>query len=58
MQYEVYLKTTDRPLPVEATKFCCEDGYTVFYARPSPEEKFAETQRFLTSNVKNIEEKK
>jgi hypothetical protein len=55
--YEVHLKSADIPSPVDAEKFLCEDdGYTVFYARPAPGEKFEETQRFLTSNVKKIEE--
>ena len=56
IRYEVHLKSARGIMPVEADKFCCEDGYTVFYARPAPGEKFEETARFLTKNVKNIEE--
>ena len=58
MNYEVHLKTADIPCPVEAEKFSVDgDGYTVFYARPGPEEKFEEVQRFLTKNISKIEEK-
>jgi hypothetical protein len=56
MDYTVQLSTTDNLVPVTADKFVCERGYTVFYARPSPAEKFEEKARFLTKNVKKIEE--
>lgn len=57
IRYEVYLKTARGIMPVEAEKFSCEDGgFTVFYARPAPGEKFEETARFLTNNIAKIEE--
>ena len=57
MRYLVTLKTADTPFPVEAEKFSCEeDGYTVFYARPAPGEKFEEVLRVKTNNIKKIEE--
>jgi hypothetical protein len=56
MHYEVTLKTACGVFPVEADKFCCEDGYTVFYARPSPGEKFEEVATFKTSSIRNIKE--
>ena len=55
--YSVHLKTADHPVPVSAEKFVCEsDGYTVFYVRPSKLESFEEAARFLTNNIKRIEE--
>ena len=55
--YNVHLDTTDLPVPVAAEKFDCgPDGYTVFYARPSPEEKFEEVARFLTKKIDKIKE--
>jgi hypothetical protein len=55
--YSVQLQDQAIPMPVEAEKFNCEgDGYTVFYARPAPGEKFEEVARFLTKNVKLVEE--
>ena len=57
MRYEVHLKTARGIMPVEADKFSVDgDGYTVFYARPAPGEKFEEVQRFLTHNINKIEE--
>ena len=59
MRYLVTLKTAEKPFQIDADKFQCdEDGYTVFYARPSPREKFEEVTRVLTNNVKKIEEVK
>lgn len=57
MKYEVRLKTTDEPFELEADKFCLDEPeYVVFYARPGPGEPFEEVQRFLTVNVKKINE--
>ena len=59
MHYEVRLRTANVPVSVDGDKFCCEDdGYTVFYARPAPGEKFEEMARFSTKNVAKIEETK
>jgi hypothetical protein len=56
-EYNVHLKTTNVALPVTADKFDCgSDGYVVFYARPSPQEKFEEVARFLTKNIYKIKE--
>ncbi len=59
MRYLVTLKTAEKPFQIDSDKFQCdEDGYTVFYARPAPREKFEEVTRVLTNNVKKIEESK
>jgi len=56
-EYNVYLKTARGIMPIVADKFCCEqNGYTVFYARPGPGEKFEEIATFSTKNVERIEE--
>ena len=46
MRYLVTLKTAEKPFPIDADKFQCdEDGYTVFHAGPAPREKFEEVTR-------------
>ena len=56
MHYEVTLKDRTIPFPLDAQKFQCEPEFVIFYARPSPEEKFQEVARFSAKNVKNIKE--
>ena len=59
MRYLVTLKTAEKPFPIDADKFQCdEDGYTVFYSRPGPGQKFEELARFSTENVRKVEETK
>jgi hypothetical protein len=56
-RYEVKLKDQAIPLPITAEKFSCEgDGHTVFYARPQLGYPFEEVARFLTKNIKLVEE--
>jgi hypothetical protein len=55
--YTIDLKTANKPMPIEADKFYCEeDGYTVFYQRPSKDEPAEEAARIKTSNIKRIKE--
>lgn len=55
--YEIFLKDNPIPLPIDADKMCCDEpGYVVFYSRPAPGEKFEETARLKSSNVKGIKE--
>lgn len=54
IHYEVQLKSSDTPVPVDAEKQCCESTHLVFYARPAPGEKFEEIARFEYSNVLEV----
>jgi hypothetical protein len=48
--FEVYLKSTSTPVPVEAENYFCEkDSQTVFYTGGD------EVARFGSENVRNIE---
>lgn len=50
-KYEVFLKSTETPVPVEADRYFYESGsQTVFYAGDDGEE----VARFDTKNVKEI----
>ena len=56
IDYEVYLKTTDQPMPIVADKFVMDGDDVVFYGRPAKNEPFEEIARFTTSNIKRIKE--
>ena len=56
MTYEVYLKPARGIIFITADKMECEPGYTVFYARPGPGEKFQEVKRIESNIIAKIKE--
>jgi hypothetical protein len=57
MIYTVYLKSSEIPVTIDADKFNCESGNTIFYKRPAEKEPFEEVKRFISTTVRAVEER-